>query len=42
MGSDVVYNTQDYWGFGHCPSSSIIKNTKEYDVSETGSVSVLT
>jgi hypothetical protein len=37
----MVYNTQGYWVFGLCPSSCILKNTKEHNVSETGSVSVL-
>jgi hypothetical protein len=37
----MVYNTQDYWVFGLRPSSGILKNTKEHNVSETGSVSVL-
>jgi hypothetical protein len=31
----------DYWVFGLCSSSSILKNTKEHKVSETGSVFVL-
>jgi hypothetical protein len=26
-GSDMVYNGQDYWVFGLCPLSSILKNT---------------
>jgi hypothetical protein len=34
-------NTQYYWEFGLCPSSGILKNTKEGSASETGSVSVL-
>jgi hypothetical protein len=32
--------SQNYWGFGLCPSSCILK-TREHTVSETGSVSVL-
>jgi hypothetical protein len=36
----MVYNTQNYWIFGFCPSSGILK-TREHNVSETGSVSVL-
>jgi hypothetical protein len=36
----MVYNTQNYWDFGLYPLSGIIK-TREHDVSETGSVSVL-
>jgi hypothetical protein len=36
----MVYNTQNYWVFGLYPSSGILK-TRELDVSETGSVSVL-
>jgi hypothetical protein len=37
----VVYHTQGYWHFGSDPSSGIVKNTKDRNVSETGSVSVL-
>jgi hypothetical protein len=33
--------TQDYWVFGHYPSSGIPKNTKDHNVTETGSVSIL-
>jgi hypothetical protein len=33
----VVYRTRDYWAFGPCPSSGILK---KLDVSETGRVSV--
>jgi hypothetical protein len=29
----IVYDTRDYWVFGLCPSSGILRNTKEYDVS---------
>jgi hypothetical protein len=36
----MVYNIQNYWVFGLRPSSSILK-TKEHNVSETGSVSIL-
>jgi hypothetical protein len=36
----MVYNTQGYWGFLTFPSSSILE-TRNHDVSETGSVSVL-
>jgi hypothetical protein len=32
-----AYETQNYWGFGLCPTSGILNNY----VSETGSVSVL-
>jgi hypothetical protein len=32
---------QNYWVFGLHPSSGTLKRTKEHDVSETGSVSVL-
>jgi hypothetical protein len=35
----MVYNTQDCWVFGLCPSSGILKNTKEHNVSESRSVS---
>jgi hypothetical protein len=31
----MVYNTQNYWVFGLCPSSGILK-TREYNISETG------
>jgi hypothetical protein len=37
----MVYNTQNYWVYGFFPSSSILENRK-HDVSESGSVSVLT
>jgi hypothetical protein len=37
----MAYSTGNYWGFGLCPSSGILKNTREHKVSETGSVSVL-
>jgi hypothetical protein len=36
----MVYNTQNYWIFGLCPSSGILE-TRKHNVSETGSVSVL-
>jgi hypothetical protein len=36
----MVYNTQNYWVSGLCPSSEIL-NTRKHKVSETGSVSVL-
>jgi hypothetical protein len=36
----MVYNTQNYWVSGLCPSSRIL-NTRKHNVSETGSVSVL-
>jgi hypothetical protein len=36
----IVYNTQDYQISGLCPSSGIIKNTKEWNIFETGSVSI--
>jgi hypothetical protein len=36
----MVHNTQNYWLFGLCPSSGILK-TREHIVSEIGSVSVL-
>jgi hypothetical protein len=36
----MVYNTQNYWVFGHSLSSGILEN-KKHDVLETGSVSVL-
>jgi hypothetical protein len=36
----MVYNTKNYWGFGHFPSSDILE-TRKHDVSETGSVSFL-
>jgi hypothetical protein len=34
----MVYNIQNYWGFG---LFSIVWYSREHDVSETGSVSVL-
>jgi hypothetical protein len=36
----MVCNTQNYWGFGRFQTSGILE-TRKYDVSETGSVSVL-
>jgi hypothetical protein len=36
----MVYNTQNYWGFGLCPSSGILEAIK-HNISEIGSVSVL-
>jgi hypothetical protein len=36
-----VYGTWDYWDFGPCPSSVILKNTKKHSVSENVSVTVL-
>jgi hypothetical protein len=36
----MVYDTQNYWGFGLCPLSGILE-IKEHNVSETGPVSVL-
>jgi hypothetical protein len=39
-GFDEVYNTQNYWVFGLCPSSGIL-DTRKHNVSETGSVFVL-
>jgi hypothetical protein len=35
-----VYDTQNFWSSGLCPSSGTLKTRKHY-VSETGSVSVL-
>jgi hypothetical protein len=37
----MVYDTRNYRVFGLCPLSRILKNTREHNVSETGSVSVL-
>jgi hypothetical protein len=39
----MVYNTQNYWGFGPFRSFGILKkkNKKKHDVSENGSVSDL-
>jgi hypothetical protein len=36
----MVYNTQNYWVSGLCPSSGIL-NTRKHNVSKTGSISVL-
>jgi hypothetical protein len=36
----IVYKSQNYWVWGLCPSSCILK-TRERNVSETGSVSIL-
>jgi hypothetical protein len=38
----MVYNTQNCWLLGLCPSTGILKKIREHDVLETGSVSVLT
>jgi hypothetical protein len=37
----MVYNTQDYWGFGLFPLSNILENTNEHNILETGLVSIL-
>jgi hypothetical protein len=37
---EIKYGTKNYWVFGLCPLSSILK-TRKHNVSETGSVSVL-
>jgi hypothetical protein len=34
----MVFNTQNYWGFGLCPASGILETTN-HNVSETGFVS---
>jgi hypothetical protein len=36
----MVYKTQDNLVFGFCPSSGMLKNKKEHNISKTGSVSV--
>jgi hypothetical protein len=36
----MMYNTQNYWVSGLCPSPGILNNRKR-DILETGSVSVL-
>jgi hypothetical protein len=36
----MVYNTQNYWVSGLCPSTGIL-NTRKHNVTETASVSVL-
>jgi hypothetical protein len=36
----MVYNTQNYWVFGLCPSSGILE-ARKHKVSETGSVFIL-
>jgi hypothetical protein len=36
----MLYNNQNYWVFGLCPSSGILE-TREGNVSETGSATVL-
>jgi hypothetical protein len=33
----MVYNTQNYWVSGLCPSSGILE-TRKHNVSETGSI----
>jgi hypothetical protein len=37
---NMMYNIQDHWVFGLHPSSCILKNTKEHNVSERGFVSI--
>jgi hypothetical protein len=37
----MVHNTQNYWVFGLCPSSDILKNNEEHNIRKTGSVSFL-
>lgn len=34
----MVYNAQNHWVSGHCPSSGILVTRKYFNVSETGSV----
>jgi hypothetical protein len=36
----MVYNTQNYWVFGICPSSGLqlIRRKEKHDVSETGNL----
>jgi hypothetical protein len=36
----LVYKTRNYWIFGFCPLSGVLK-TRKHKVSETGSVSVI-
>jgi hypothetical protein len=36
----MLYNTQNYWVLGLCPSPGILE-TRKHNVSENGSVSVL-
>jgi hypothetical protein len=31
----MVHNTQNYWVFGLCPNSDVVK-TRNHDISETG------
>jgi hypothetical protein len=40
-GGKVVGSAQNYWVFGLYPLPSILKNMKEHNILETGSVSVL-
>jgi hypothetical protein len=37
----MVYNTRNYWVFGLCASSGILRNIRERNISETGSVSIV-
>jgi hypothetical protein len=37
----ILLLSRDYWISGLCPSSGILKNTKEHNVSETEYVPVL-
>jgi hypothetical protein len=36
----MVYNTQNCWAYGHCPSLGIL-STRNHSISETRCVSVL-
>jgi hypothetical protein len=37
----TVFYLRNYWVFGLCPSSNIVKNTQRKNVSETRSVSII-
>jgi hypothetical protein len=39
-GLTMVYDTQDYWVFGLCPLSDILKNSIEHKASESDPVSL--
>jgi hypothetical protein len=34
----MVYSNWDYWVFGLSPPPTVLKNTKEYSILETGSL----
>jgi hypothetical protein len=37
----TMYDNRNYWDLGLCPSACIIKDIREYNILETGSISFL-